>query len=154
MPVEENKKTKKLRITLCVLFLFNIFCLALPYAGVQILEPVPTYQMMTGLQLIIGGDINDSRFVYMGVIASVFLILPAAGFFTAAFDKHRNIKCIVGFISSVLGVISITFMIGPQYISIGAVFAILLYLASCMVSVILLLTNIAVANEDEKTLRR
>lgn len=143
----ENKRTKRLRITLCIMFLLNIVCLSLPYSHEQ---TAGGYVSATGLELFLTLFIEgDARYNMMGAASSLLLILPLAGFLVAAFDKHRQVKSIVGFLVSVAGVIAITFMIN-RYISVGAMFALLLYIASCFISAMLALTTAAVRHEEEK----
>lgn len=105
---------------------------------------------MTAIQMIFGADANDGRFIKMALLSSLFLILPLAGFLTASFDKHRNIKCIVGFLSSVGGIVAIIYMIGPQYVSIGATLALLLYIVSALCSTMMFMTNLAIENESRE----
>lgn len=141
-PNPENKKTKRVRIALCVLFLLNISCLSLPFIGLQTAD---SYQVMTAFNLMYFLSTGDGQFMQLGGFCLLFLLLPLAGFCTAAFDKHRNIKSGVGLAVSVVGICAILFL-GANSLSIGAIFALLLYLATAFCSVIMFMANLSVNN--------
>lgn len=129
----ENRATKKIRVAQIVLFLIQIFLTTFPYywKGEFELESKSSY---TALELIsyIGGSDETTQ---MGMVCLIFLIIPIVAVGFQIFDRSYNLKNIVGLICSGLGVISITYLIGPAYIAYGAVFALLLYLVTFFLSV-------------------
>ena len=138
----ENPKAKRLRITLCVLFIVNIFCLEMPFVALQ---DGKVYYQRTALEVI--SFLTADRWQALGATYLVFLILPIVGLLFAIFDKKRNIKCAVAILCSVAGVIAITMMIG-LYLSIGSLISIFVYLIIIVLSVSLFMTNMASMHDD------
>lgn len=138
----ENPKAKKLRITLCVLFIVNIFCLAMPFVALQ---DGNEYYQRTALEVM--SFLTADRWQSLGAVYLIFIILPLLGLCFALFDKKRNIKCAVAILCSVAGVIAITMMIG-LYLSIGSLISIFIYLIIIVVAVSLFMTNMASMHDD------
>lgn len=146
----ESKKTKTQRLSLCVLFLIEIVLLATPYIAMY--DNSGVYYSKTILELILGMNTADMKWVKLGLIAIIYALIPIVGFFFAAFDKESCIKSVVGCICAFVGIFAITFVIVPQFsgvLAIGAMLAIIVYLFIFAVSVSLALKTIAV-----KALRR
>ena len=129
----ENKATKKIRVAQIILFLIQIFLTTTPYIWKGWFE-MDNKSSYTPLELItyIGGSDETTQ---IGLICLVFMLIPIIAVGFQIFDRSYNLKNIVGLICSGLGVISITYIIGPRYIAYGAVFALLLYLVSFFLSV-------------------
>jgi len=129
----ENSATKKIRVAQIVLFLIQIFLTTTPYiwAGRFELETKSSY---TPFELVtyIGGSDETTQ---IGLICSIFLIIPIIALGFQIFDRQYNLKNVVGLICSFLGVFAITYIIGPAYICYGGIFALLLYLVTFFLSV-------------------
>ena len=106
LKMPENKTRKKLRITLCVLYLVEIVLCALPYFQYidekNVLHSYSVFDIMSVWGL---SGSNDAVFKY-SLFMPIFFIIPIAGFFFCALDKERNMKNIVSIICCLLGVLS------------------------------------------------
>ena len=141
----ESKKTKPQRLALCVLFLFEILLLSMPY--VAMIDDKNNYYSKTMLDFIFSMNADDSKWIKLGIIAIVYALIPIIGFFFASFDKSSCVKCVVACLCAFLGIFSITFIIVPQFsaeLTIGAMLAMIVYLIIFAVSVSLALKTIAV----------
>lgn len=141
----ESKNTKPLRLGLCVLFLAEIVLLAIPYIAMY--DESGIYYSKTILELILGMNTTDMKWVKLGLIAIVYALIPIIGFLFTAFDKSSCVKCVVSCICAFAGIFAITFVIVPQFsgvLAIGAMLAIVIYLFIFAVSVSLALKTIAV----------
>ena len=111
LKIPENKTRKKLRITLCVLYLVEIVLCALPYFQYidekNVLHSYSVFDIMSVWGL---SGSNDAVFKY-SLFMPIFFIIPIAGFFFCALDKKRNMKNIVSIICCLLGVLSILTMV-------------------------------------------
>lgn len=81
--------------------------------------------------------------------SAIFFVIPVIGFFFAALDKARNLKNIAGLLCSISGVIAIVFIVGPSYLSIGSLGALLLYLVTFIVSMFGIFARYLVIPEKE-----
>lgn len=141
----ESKKTKPLRLGLCVLFIVEILLLAMPYIAMY--DESGMYYSKTILELILGMNTADMKWVKLGLIAIAYALIPVIGFFFAAFDKASCVKSVVGCICAFAGIFAITFVIVPQFsgvLAFGAMLAIVVYLFIFAVSVSLALKTVAV----------
>ena len=123
----EDKRTKPLRLTTCVLFIIEIILLATPYIA---MVGEDGYYSKTILQLIFGMNSEDMRWVKLGLIAIIFAVIPIVGFLFASFDKHSCVKCFIGCVCAFAGIFCITFLL-PQFsptLAVGAMLAIIIYL--------------------------
>lgn len=124
----ENKHTKPVRLAVCIFFIIEIILLATPY--IAMVSDDSTYYSKTILELIMGMNTSDVRFIKLGIIAIVFAVIPILGFLFATFDKDSCVKCVVGCLCSFTGIAGITFVI-PQFsseLAFGAMMAIMVYL--------------------------
>lgn len=133
LKMPENKTRKKLRITLCVLYLVEIVLCALPYFQYidekNVLHSYSVFDTMSVWGL---SGSNDAVFKY-SLFMPIFFIIPIAGFFFCALDKERNMKNIVSIICCLLGVLSIITMVSYT-ISLASVIALLLYILICFLT--------------------
>lgn len=83
--------------------------------------------------------------------SAIFFVIPIIGFLFAAFDKARNFKNIAGILCSILGVFAIVYIVGPEYLSIGSLAALLFYLAAFLVSMFGIFARYLVSPEKENT---
>lgn len=85
---------------------------------------------------LIGSESDQSdRLNTIGFCYLSFLVIPVVALGFQLFDFYYNLKNIVGFIASLLGVLAIINFVGAQYICIGSVIALILYLFSAFFSV-------------------
>lgn len=132
MVIEETKTIKRIRIIQCILFLFEIILLTLPYIGGMI---DGKYRYFTCIDLLFGNTENQMPMV-IRLASVVFLIIPIVGFLAASFDKTRNIKNIIGIAGSGIGVCAIVIMIGGEALALGSMLSLLLYLIIFFVSML------------------
>lgn len=144
----ETKRTKKIRIAICILYVLVLSYSALPFIQIESGENV---QLFTILNLIFDGF----RLGGVGTaLYGIFLLLvPVVGFLFESFDKSRAFKCLTGVLCPIIGIAMICF--GPGLaISIGALFSLLTYLIIFVMSVYLFLVireqNIAEADKKEE----
>lgn len=141
----ESKKTKPQRLGLCILFIIEILLLAMPYIAMY--DDSGVYHSKTIIELILGMNTADMKWVKLGLIAIIFALIPVVGFLFAAFDKESCVKSVVGCICAFSGIFAITFVIVPQFsgvLAFGAMIAMIIYLFIFAVSVSLALRTIAV----------
>ncbi len=124
LKIPENKTKKKLRITLCVLYLVEIVLWRCRISSTlmekNVLHSYSVFDIMSVWGL---SGSNDAVFKY-SLFMPIFFIIPIAGFFFCALDKERNMKNIVSIICCLLGVLSIITMVSYT-ISLASVIALL-----------------------------
>lgn len=140
----EDKRTKPLRLTSCVLFIAEILLLAFPY--IAMIDEKGNYYSKTILQLIFGMNAEDATWIKLGILAIIYAAIPIVGFIFSAFDKNSCVKCFVGCVCAFAGIFCITFLL-PQFspeLAIGALLAIVIYLFIFAISISLALKTIGV----------
>lgn len=126
------KITKRLRLSNCAIYLFEIFLLTEPFFVMDLTgDGKPdswsiVYLTYTGISL---------GFLKLATILILIGVIPIVGFFFFSFDKTRNIKNIYGIITSAIAVFLITSMIPAEALGFGAVLALLFYLPIVFLSV-------------------
>lgn len=152
--IPENKTRKRLRITLCVLYLFEIVFCAWPYYGfIQDgnLVTDSVFEMLSALGTgnVVGATASDfqaiNRFLPLNFI---FVVIPVVGFFFCAFDKERNLKNIVSLLCALAGVVSILTIVTINLLSLGSMLALLVYLLISFLSSISIMARYTKSNED------
>lgn len=125
------KTRKKLRITMCVFYLLQIVVCTMPFIQdvkfnedgiVTVASPFNMFILLFSVT----SELNEFV-VRFSVVCIALILIPIAGFFFCALDKERNLKNIASLICCIAGVVLILGFIPAQYISIGAVIALLLY---------------------------
>lgn len=139
---------KKLRITMCVLFLFQIIICTFPFihfmpkdGDVTTASPFYMVTMLFGS----AGALTEDILRYCAISIAV-IIIPVVGFFFCALDKEYNLKNIASALCCLAGVY-ITLVISRRAVSYGAVMELLLYV------LIMLLTSFAMVmrlSKDEE----
>ncbi len=137
--IAENSTRKKLRITLCILYLFEIVLCTMPYFQYVTPDNIMHSYSVFDVMSLWGSDVFSSA---QGISAAQFslfmpllIIIPVVGFFFCALDKQRNLKNVASLICCLLGVISILTMVSYT-ISLGSMLALLLYLLICFLTTI------------------
>ena len=158
------KARKKLRITMCVLYLLQIVICTLPYFQdikfnedglVTLASPFNMFIILFNVTSPL-----DSSVVAISVICVALILIPIIGFFFCAFDKQRNLKNIVSVICCFAGVFLIAMLLGNEnvkFMSIGAVLAILLYIIIMFITSIAMVMRLSKDEEEpaaEKTDRK
>ena len=152
--IPENKTRKRLRITLCVLYLFEVIFCAWPYYayiqdGKYISDSV--FEMLSALGTGNVTGISDSEFTAVShflPLNFIFVVIPVIGFFVCAFDKERNIKNVVSLLLALAGVISILTIVTINLMSLGSVLALLVYLLISFLSTISIFARYTVSKEE------
>ncbi len=146
--IPENKTRKKLRITQCVFYLFEIFFCTLTYVCIPNPNKAGDYFFATVIDMLgyIGGtspDIPgaDALKAYYPFYL-VFFAIPIVGFFFCALDKERNMKNIASVICCLLGVLSILTIVTLNFISIGSLLALLLYIVISFITTIAMMARL------------
>ncbi len=132
----ETKRTKRLRITICVLYVLTISFSALPHA--QFTLPNGKTGLFTIFNMIFDGFRLGSDYTGIAVTGIIMLAIPITGFLFESFDKTRLFKCATGMLCPVIGISLLCFGIG-NYISFGAIFSIITYLLIFILSIYLML---------------
>ncbi|MCD8026024.1 MAG: hypothetical protein LUF33_03595 [Clostridiales bacterium] len=149
----ENKTRKRLRLTLCVLYLFEIIFCTMPYLqGYDSSGNLATYSVIDMLSYL-GGELPEtadgSAFQTYTIFMFVFFIIPIVGFLFCAFDKQRNLKNIVSVICCLLGVLSILALVSYG-LSLGSLLALLVYLVICFLTTLSMFARITDKEENQK----
>ncbi len=153
--IPENKTRKGLRITLCILYLLQLVLCAWPYYGyvkdgVFITDSV--YEMLSALGSgnVIGATSEEfSAITTMLPFNLIFVIIPLVGFFFCAFDKERNLKNIVSLLCCLFGVLSIVTIVTMQFLSLGSVLALLLYILTSFISSLSMMARITSDKQND-----
>lgn len=136
MKLEPTKQSKRLRVALCVFFLIHIYLCSIPFVLIYNEETNESLSY-TVIDLLLMFRIgNAAELARLSMLSAIFIIIPAAGFFFAAFDKQRGLKFGVGIACSILGATVVTILIGPAMLSIGSLLALLLYIITLFLSVL------------------
>lgn len=150
--IAENKTRKKLRITLCVLYLFEIVLCTMPYFQYStpdhILHSYSVFDVMSLWGSNVFGSAQSISAAHFSLFVPVLVIIPVVGFFFCALDKQRNLKNIASLICCLLGVISILTMVSYT-ISLGSTLALLLYLLICFLTTISIFARYSKSPDEE-----
>ncbi len=133
----ETKRTKRLRITICALYVLTISFSALPFA--QDVSKGGDAQLLTLFNMIFDGfRLGADRNFGVVAIGIVLLAVPIIGFLFESFDKTRLFKCATGIICPIIGISLLCFGISG-YISLGAILSMITYLLIFILSIYLML---------------
>lgn len=152
--IPENKTRKRLRITLCVLYLFELVFCAWPYYGfVQDGKLVTdsVFEMLSALGTgnVVGASASDFQAInHFLPLNFIFVIIPVVGFFFCAFDKERNIKNVVSLFCALAGVVSILTIVTISLMSLGSMLALIVYLLISFLSSISIMARYTKSRED------
>ena len=151
--IPENKTRKRLRITLCILYLFQLVFCAWPYYRLpgdgMVTDSVFEMLSALGTGNVIG--VSQSEFDAINRALPMYfipVIIPIIGFFFCAFDKERNLKNIVSLLLALGGVVTILYMVPLSLLSIGSLFALLDYLLISFLSSISIMARYTKSKED------
>lgn len=151
------KTRKKLRITICVLYLLEIVICTMPFfQDVKFNEDgLVTMASPFNMIMILFGVSSplDPSVISICIICMALVVVPTIGFLFCAFDKQSNLKNIVSVICCFTGVLLIAIMLGNErvrYMSIGAVLAILVYILIMFLTSIAMVMRLSKEDEDSK----
>lgn len=137
--IKESKKTKRLRITLAVLYFIEVILTTFPFMWTT--DANGNIKELTAFEIAVQpGGYQTAEEIKIAIIFAVFVLFPAVCFFFCVLDKSY-IKCFVSFACCIICACLITFGIGAT-ISMGAVVALLLYVlilfltTTCMMSMV------------------
>lgn len=152
--IAENKTRKKLRITLCILYLFEIVLCTMPY--IQYIDPdtgvlssLSVFDMISYLGASFSDAALGKSLTQAALFMIVLIIIPIVGFFFCALDKERNLKNVVSLICCLLGVISILFVVTGSTISLGSMLGLLLYLLICFLTTFSIFARYAKSPDEQ-----
>lgn len=148
LKIAENKTRKRLRITMCILYLIQLYLCTCSYIYLPISEDVTeNYLSVFGMLSYLGGTFpnveGSQAFRTYVPFYFIFIIIPLVGFFFCALDKERNMKNIVSIICCLLGVVSILLIVTLNLICLGATIALLLYVLTSFITTIAMMARIA-----------
>ena len=93
-----------------------------------------------------GGEFPDSTlsesFKSVLPFYFIFIIVPIVGFFFCALDKERNMKNIVSLLCCLLGVLSILLIVTLNFIDIGSMLSLLVYILVSFITTIAIMARI------------
>ena len=148
------KTRKKLRITMCVLYLMELVICTMPFIQdtkvnadglVTVASPFNMFMMLFGVTSNV-----DGSFAAFSVVCVVLILIPIINFLFCALDKERNLKNIVSVISCFVSVFLILLFIPRQNISIGDIVAILVYVLIMFITSIAMVMRLSKDVEDKK----
>ena len=150
------KVRKRLRITMCILYLAQIVVCTFPYfQDVRFNEDgLITMKSPFNMVILLFSVTSDmkSSVVSLAIMSMILILIPIIGFFFCALDKERNLKNIVSVICCFGGVFLIAGLLGNEnvkYMSIGAVIAILLYIIIMFVTSIAMVMRLSKDSEED-----
>ncbi len=146
--IKENKTRKRLRITQCVLYLFQIvFCSTFNF--VRVVDPETgnvAFRTVFGMLGYMMSDFSDvvlgAEFASVLPVFFIFPIVPIVGFFFCALDKERNMKNIASLICCLVGVFTITNFLGINMLTYGSVFALINYILISFITAIAMMARL------------
>ena len=142
----ENKTRKKLRITQCVLYLFEIVFCTFPYIQGQASDGYLYSHSVFSIISYWGATVPDTMagaaFQTYAMFMPIFVVVPIVGFFFCALDKQRNMKNVVSIICCLIGVVAIL-MIVNRMLSLGSLLALLVYLVICFITTMAMFARIS-----------
>ena len=154
--IPENKTRKRLRLALCVLYLFEIVMCSMPfyqYIDGNRLYSYSVFEMLAALGTGNTVGLPDSEFAAASVILPlnfIFVIIPVVGFFFCALDKQSNMKNIVSIFCCLFGVLSIMMIVTVNFLSLGSLISLLLYLLISFLSALSIFARMVKPTEEEK----
>lgn len=129
----ETRRCRNMRRVILCLFIICAYLLSTTYAvDVVEYEGEEVVSQMTALNLAFGA-LGGQAPVRTSKVAIIFIIYPILGIAFMLFDKKSNTKNIVGLVCGILGVLSISFLIGGN-IGMGALVSIVLYFVIAILS--------------------
>ena len=134
--MQDSKRSNRIRLGLCTFFVIAMACVALPY---YVVFDGTRSKTVTAIDLIMRSFANAE--FWAGLLFLLFILIPAAGFFIAAFDKKSRFKAVAGLVCSVLGVLAILLMVTPASISLGSMLSLFVYIVTFLLSMYLLLVK-------------
>ena len=128
--VVETKQRKRIRITMCVLYLLQILMCTFPFVMLGNGEKFKDESVFSMIYkpLFGGGDIDRVGGFVTFLPYVLLVILPVIGFFLCALDRERNIKNVCALLISLIGVMLILSAVPGYAILFGAVVQILTYI--------------------------
>lgn len=137
LKIPENKTRKRLRYSLCILYLIQIILCALPYYQyIDYDKNVLHSYSVLDIMAVWGNNVSSAQgqaVFHYSLFVPIFFIIPIAGFFFCALDKERNVKNIASIICCLLGVLSILVMVSYA-LSLASLVALLLYILTCFLT--------------------
>ncbi|MCQ4021821.1 MULTISPECIES: hypothetical protein [unclassified Ruminococcus] len=134
--VLESKRTKRIRLAICVFYIITMVMCAFPY--VQMKAPDGSIQFFTVFNMIFDGLRLADGTAGIVIYGIILFALPAVGFLFESFDKTRCFKCLTGILCPIAAVALICFGPGRMF-SLGAMLSILFYIIITFMSVYLFL---------------
>ncbi len=143
--VQESKKSKRIRITMAVLYFIQVILTTFPFMwGV---DDKGNVKQLTAFELAIQPDgYNSAEEIKIAILFAVFVLFPVVCFFFCVLDKSQK-KNFVSFACCIICACLITFGIG-QSIAMGAVVALLLYVLILFFTTQSLLSGVASSQSD------
>lgn len=147
LKIPENKTRKRLRITMCIFYLVQIYLCTCSYIYLPVSKDITeNYLSVFGMLSYLGGTFSDvegsQAFQKIIPFFFIFIVIPIVGFFFCALDKERNMKNIVSIICCLLGVLSILLVVSSYTLCFGSLFALLLYILTSFITTIAMMARV------------
>lgn len=145
--IKENKKSKRQRITLAVLYFIQVVLTTFPFMwGINSSGEI---KQLTAFEIAIQpGGYADTSEVKMAIIFGILLLFPAVCFFFCVLNKTL-LKNFVSVVCCLTCACIITFGIGAM-IAMGAVVALLLYILILFITTMNMFSTVAIEQTENK----
>lgn len=150
----ENKPRKATRIILCFLYFFELVLCAVPFYGYLKNGKLIVDSVFATISRIGSNNSNLTPLNIFIPLSFIFIIIPIIAFFVLVFDKQTNIKNIVSLIFSVICIILLIFVVGFNYMNIGAIFALILYVNILQVTILSMMSRLIKSNNTVNELSK
>ena len=148
----QNKTTKRIRIIQIIAFMILILLTSQPFLRGTV--DGKTLEYFSALKMISFIGARDANGQYLSEIGTpaiaflAFLILPVIALMFQIFDFNYNIKNVVGFIASFLGVVCIIYFVGPAYLASGSLLTLIMYIFTAFMSVMGMMARYLQTNKE------
>jgi hypothetical protein len=136
MKIVPNKQTKRLRISLIILYLVQVFLCTSSYFYIPATSTTPEVSF-TILSYYMYVDVTaQPELGYLAFALIPVFIIPIVLFFMIAIDQTRGIGFAGGLIGSVVAALYLLYGFGIAMMDYGAIFAMLLYVLAIFLSIL------------------
>lgn len=134
----QNKSTKRIRIALIVFFMIQIFMTSQSFLTFVYDGKYYSYTVLDMIYMIFKHNASADMLGRTGIsvmLFSLFLILPVIALGFQIFDFYYNLKNVVGFIVSVVGIFLVLEFVGLGNLGGGSVLTMIFYILTAFLSV-------------------
>ena len=149
----ENKQRKRLRLTMCFMYLFQIFLCTSPFVLLRSSDGATLkdesvfsviYKIFNSL-----GDVDKVGGIVRFVPYFLLVIIPVAGFFLCALDTQRNLKNVCSLFLNFAAILSILMVVPVSVLQIGSVLQLILYVVLSFLASLAMVMRLNKTEEPE-----